>query len=95
MDYINSHTTSHSTNFNLILSPDPEQSPAKGGGRNTCVDYKRLIKYINSHTTSHSTNFNLILSPDPEQSPAKGGGVGTHVWIILTLILPHTQPTLT
>ena len=57
------------------------------------------MDYINSHTTSLSTNLNLILSPDPDPEQSgllKGGwerGV-EHVGYILTLILPHSQPTL-
>ena len=69
VDYVmvNSHTTSHSTTLNLILSPDPDPEQSGllkgGGGREGWNMWVILYMHnINSHTTSLSTNF----KPDPE-----------------------------
>ena len=63
MDYINSHTTSLSTDLKL----DPESRsrsrtvrPTKGGGWERGVEHVGYI--VHSHTTSLSTTF----KPDPE-----------------------------
>ena len=75
VDYVmvNSHTTSHSTTLNLILSPDPDHPEQSGllkggGGREGWNMWVILYMHnINSHTTSLSTTLNLILSPEPLQ----------------------------
>ena len=75
MDYINSHTTSLSTNLKL----DPESRsrtvrPTKGGGGGREGWNMWVILYSHSQPT-----LNQILSPDPDPEQSgllKGGGVG-------------------